>query len=196
MRQLMRHLLLLLLALLLAGCADPKPQFLNADLSYADFGKDFALTDHNGKPRTLADFRGKAVVIFFGYTQCPDVCPTTLTGMAEAMKLLGDDAARVQVLFITVDPERDTPELLAQYVPSFNPSFLGLYGDAETIARTAQDFRVFYKKQPGSTPDTYTVDHSAGSFIYDPKGVLRLYVKHGEKPEAIAHDLKLLLAGK
>ena len=191
----MARLLFLALALLLAGC-DSKPQFANADLTFADFGKDFALTDHTGKPRTLADFRGKAVVIFFGYTQCPDVCPTTMTGMAEAMKLLGADAAKVQVLFVSVDPERDTQELLAQYVPVFNPSFLGLYADAQTIAKTAQDFRVFYKKQPGSTPTTYTVDHTAGSYVYDPQGRLRLYVKHGEKPELIAKDLKLLVAGK
>ncbi len=179
----------------LAGC-DTKPQFANADLSYADFGKDFALIDHKGKPRTLADFRGKAVVIFFGYTQCPDVCPTTMTGMAEAMKQLGADAARVQVLFVTVDPERDTRELLAQYVPAFHPDFLGLYADPQTIAKTAQEFRVFYKKQPGATPNTYTVDHTAGSYVFDPQGKLRLYVKHGEKPELIARDLKLLIAGK
>lgn len=187
--------LLLSFFLVLSGC-DSKPQFANADLSYADFGKEFSLTDHTGKPRTLADFRGKAVVIFFGYTQCPDVCPTTMTGIAEAMKLLGADAAKVQVLFVTVDPERDTPELLAQYVPVFNPSFLGLYADAQTIAKTAQEFRVFYKKQPGATPTTYTVDHTAGSYVYDPQGKLRLYIKHGEKPEAIARDLKLLVAGK
>jgi len=191
----MVRLLLLTLALLLAGC-DSRPQFVNTDISEADYARDFALTDHNGKPRTMADFRGKAVVIFFGYTQCPDVCPTTMTGMAEALKLLGGDAAKVQVLFVTVDPERDTQQLLAQYVPVFNPSFLGLYADAQTIARTAQEFRVFYKKQPGSTPTTYTVDHSAGSYVYDPQGRLRLYIKHGEKPEVIANDLKLLIAGK
>jgi protein SCO1/2 len=191
----MVRLLFLALALLLAGC-DSQPQFGNSDISAAGYATDFALTDHTGKPRTMADFRGKAVVIFFGYTQCPDVCPTTLTGMAEAMKLLGEDASKVQVLFVTVDPERDTPQLLAQYVPVFNPGFLGLYADAQTIARTAQDFRVFYKKQPGSTPTTYTVDHTAGSYVYDPQGRLRLYVKHGEKPEVIAKDLKLLIAGK
>jgi len=191
----MLRLLLLTLALLLAGC-DSRPQFVNTDISEAGYARDFALTDHAGKPRTMADFRGKAVVIFFGYTQCPDVCPTTMTGMAEALKLLGGDAAKVQVLFVTVDPERDTQQLLAQYVPVFNPSFLGLYADAQTIARTAQEFRVFYKKQPGSTPTTYTVDHSAGSYVYDPQGRLRLYIKHGEKPEVIANDLKLLIAGK
>ncbi|CAG0953156.1 SCO1 protein [Rhodocyclaceae bacterium] len=191
----MLRLFLITLALLLAGC-DSRPQFVNTDISEAEYARDFALTDHNGKPRTMADFRGKAVVIFFGYTQCPDVCPTTMTGMAEALKLLGGDAAKVQVLFVTVDPERDTQQLLAQYVPVFNPSFLGLYADAQTIARTAQEFRVFYKKQPGSTPTTYTVDHSAGSYVYDPQGRLRLYIKHGEKPEVIAKDLKLLVAGK
>jgi protein SCO1/2 len=191
----MLRLFLITLALLLAGC-DSRPQFVNTDISEAGYARDFALTDHNGKPRTMADFRGKAVVIFFGYTQCPDVCPTTMTGMAEALKLLGGDAAKVQVLFVTVDPERDTQQLLAQYVPVFNPSFLGLYADAQTIARTAQEFRVFYKKQPGSTPTTYTVDHSAGSYVYDPQGRLRLYIKHGEKPEVIAKDLKLLVAGK
>ena len=191
----MLRLFLITLALLLAGC-DSRPQFVNTDISEAGYARDFALTGHNGKPRTMADFRGKAVVIFFGYTQCPDVCPTTMTGMAEALKLLGGDAAKVQVLFVTVDPERDTQQLLAQYVPVFNPSFLGLYADAQTIARTAQEFRVFYKKQPGSTPTTYTVDHSAGSYVYDPQGRLRLYIKHGEKPEVIAKDLKLLVAGK
>ena len=191
----MVRLLLLVLALLLAGC-DTQPQFGNTDISAAGYATDFALTDHTGKPRTMADFRGKAVVIFFGYTQCPDVCPTTMTGMAEAMRLLGEDAGKVQVLFVTVDPERDTPQLLAQYVPVFNPGFLGLYADAQTIARTAQEFRIFYKKQPGSTPTTYTVDHTAGSYVYDPQGRLRLYVKHGEKPEVIAKDLRLLIAGK
>jgi protein SCO1/2 len=191
-----RAILLAFSFLLLAACGPDKPQFANTDLSGADYAQDFALTDHTGQRRTLADFRGKAVVVFFGYTQCPDVCPTTMTGMAEAMKLLGEDTRKVQVLFITVDPERDTPQLLAQYVPVFNPSFLGLYADGATIAKTAQAFRVFYQKQPGSSPNTYTVDHSAGSYLYDPQGRLRLYVRHGEKPELIAQDLKLLLAGK
>lgn len=191
----MMRWILIALALVLGAC-DTKPQFVSADISGVDYAKDFALTDHTGKPRTLADFRGKAVVIFFGYTQCPDVCPTTMTGMTEAMKILGEDAQKVQVLFITVDPERDTPQLLAQYVPAFHPSFIGLYADPPTIATTAQSFRVFYQKQPGSTPSTYTVDHTAGSYVFDPKGRLRLYVKHGEKPEVIAGDIKQLLAGK
>jgi len=183
------------LALLLAGCSEPK-QFVSTDISMVEWGKDFSLTDHNGQPRRLADFKGKAVVLFFGYTQCPDVCPTTLSALRETMTLLGDDAKRVQVLFATVDPARDTPQLLAQYVPAFNPTFLGLYGDEKTIAAVARDFKVFYAKQPGKTPDTYSVDHSTGSFAFDPQGKLRLLLRHGETPANIAADLKLLLAGK
>jgi len=193
----MKALLAFLLAfcLLLSGCEKP-PAFAATDISGVDWGKDFALTDHTGKPRRLADYRGKAVVLFFGYTQCPDVCPTTLATMNEAMKLLGDDAARVQVLFATLDPERDTPELLAQYVPQFNPAFVGLHGDEATVAATAREFRAFYTKVPGKTAETYTVDHSTGSYAFDPQGRLRLLVKHGETPANIAADLRQLLAGK
>lgn len=187
--------LLFSLALLLAGCSEPK-QFVSTDLSMVEWGKDFSLTDHNGRSRRLEDFKGKAVILFFGYTQCPDVCPTTLSNLRETMTLLGDDAKRVQVLFATVDPARDTPELLAQYVPAFYPGFLGLYGDEKTIAAVAKDFKVFYAKQPGSTPGTYSVDHSTGSFVFDPQGKLRLLLRHGETPANIAADLKLLLAGR
>ena len=183
------------LALLLAGCSEPK-QFISTDLSTASWGKDFSLTDHNGQPRRLGDFKGKAVVLFFGYTQCPDVCPTTLSTLRETMTLLGDDAKRVQVLFATVDPERDTQALLAQYVPAFHPSFLGLYADEKTIAAVARDFKVFYAKQPGPTPGSYNVDHSTGSYAFDPQGKLRLLLRHGETPANVAADLKLLLAGK
>ena len=161
-----------------------------------EWGKDFSLTDHNGQARRLGDFKGKAVVLFFGYTQCPDVCPTTLSTMREAMTLLGDDAAKVQVLFATVDPARDTQQLLAQYVPAFHPSFLGLYADEKTIATVAKDFKVFYAKQPGTTPGSYSVDHSTGSYAFDPQGKLRLLLRHGETPANVAADLKLLLAGK
>lgn len=194
----MKRALALLLAfgLLLAGCSEPPPAFKSTDISGVDWGKDFALTDHTGQPRRLADYRGKAVVVFFGYTQCPDVCPTTLAGMSETLKLLGDDAARVQVLFVTLDPARDTQELLAQYVPQFNPSFVGLYGDEAATAALARDFKAFYTKVPGSSPDTYTIDHSTGSYVYDPQGRLRLLLRHGEAPESVAADLKLLLAGK
>ena len=187
--------LFLSLALLVTGCTETR-KFVSTDLSMVDWGKDFKLTDHTGQARTLADFKGKAVVLFFGYTQCPDVCPTTLSTMREAMALLGDDAKRVQVLFATVDPARDTPALLAQYVPSFHPTFLGLYGNDETIAATAKDFKVFFVKQPGKTPDSYSVDHSTGSYAFDPQGKLRLLLRHGEAPANVAADLRLLLAGK
>lgn len=191
--------LLLILALcvgtLMSGCSEP-PRFHSTDISMVDWGKDFSLTDHNGKARHLADFRGKVVVLFFGYTQCPDVCPTTLASMRDAIGLMGEDGARVQVLFASLDPTRDTPELLAQYVPAFNPSFLGLWGDESTIAALAKDFKVFYVKQPGSSSGAYSIDHSTGSYAYDPQGRLRLLVRHGETPVNIAADLKLLLASK
>ncbi|MCF8197579.1 MAG: SCO family protein [Sulfuritalea sp.] len=187
--------LLFCVALLLAGCSDP-PRFVSTDISSVDWGKDFSLTDHNGQARRLADFRGKAVVMFFGYTQCPDVCPTTLSTLRDTMQMLGGDAKQVQVLFVTVDPKRDTQKLLAQYVPAFHPSFLGLYADEETTRSLAKDFKVFYAKQPGSTPDSYSVDHSTGSFAFDPKGKLRLLLRHGETPANIAADLKILLADK
>jgi protein SCO1/2 len=182
-----------LAVLVLGGCGRDAPQFRGSDVTGSAFGHDFRLTDHTGKPRTLADFRGKVVVIFFGYTQCPDFCPTTLAGLATAMQQLGPDAARVQVLFITVDPERDTPELLSRYVPAFNPTFIGLYGDAATTAETAKEFRILYQKQPGATPGSYTMDHSTGCFIFDPQGRLRLYESYTQAPDAIAHDIRVLL---
>ena len=180
----------------LAACSPEAPRFRASDVTGASFGRDFALTDHTGKARTLADYRGKAVVVFFGYTQCPDVCPTTLGTLAEAMKALGPDADRVQVLFVTVDPERDTQALLAQYVPAFDPRFAGLHGDAAATERVAKEFKIIYQKQPGATPGTYTVDHSTGSFIFDPQGRLRVYVSHGQGPEVFAHDLRELLRAK
>ena len=171
------------LAIVLAGCGARGPSFQATDLTGASFGRDFELTAPDGKPRRLADFRGKAVVMFFGYTQCPDVCPTTLAALAEAMKRLGPDADRVQVLFVTIDPERDTPALLSQYVPAFDPRFLGLYGDADATARTAKEFKILYQKAPGATPASYTMDHSAGTYVFDPQGRLRLYVAHGQGAE-------------
>jgi len=185
---------LVLFALVLTGgCSRDGPKFQASDISGASFGRDFALTDHTGEPRALADYRGKAVVVFFGYTQCPDACPTTLSALAEAMKKLGPDADRVQVLFVTVDPARDTPALLAAYVPAFDPRFAGLYGDAAATERVAKEFKVIYQKQPGATPSTYTVDHSTGTYIFDPQGRLRLYVSHGQSPDVFAHDLRELL---
>jgi len=182
-----------LLMLSLIGCVPSQPGFKNTDLTGADCCKDFRLTDHNGKTRTLADFRGKAVIMFFGYTQCPDVCPTTMMEMTAVLQQLGKDAPRVQMLFVTVDPERDTRELLSNYVPAFDPSFLGLYGDMETTARTAKEFRIFYQKQPGNTPSSYTVDHTAGSYVFDPQGRVRLFARYGDGGANLAADLRTLL---
>jgi protein SCO1/2 len=179
----------------LAGCTPSGPSFRSTDITGADYGKALALTDHNGQARTLADFRGKVVTLFFGYTQCPDVCPTALSGMSEVMRLLGADSDRVQVLFVTVDPERDTQALLAEYVPVFDKRFLGLYGTLEKTAEVAKDFRVFYRKS-GDLAGHYTVDHSAGTYVFDPSGKPRLYVRHAEDPAVIAADIKALLAGK
>ena len=190
----MSRIAAVLLALALAGCGLDKPQFNNTDITGAEYGKALRLADPSGKVRTLADFKGKAVVVFFGFTQCPDVCPTTLAEMKTVKKLLGDDGKRLQVLFVTVDPERDTAELLANYVTAFDPTFLGLRGDPEATAKVAKDFKVFYQKVPGTTPDSYSIDHTAGSYIFDPQGRLRLFVRHGQSADKIAADIKTLLA--
>lgn len=179
----------------LAACTPPEPVFRSTDISGADYGKGFTLTDHHGQVRTLADFRGKVVTLFFGYTQCPDVCPTALSGMSEVVGRLGADSERVQVVFVTVDPERDTPALLAEYVPLFDPRFLGLTGSPEDIAAVAKEFRVFYRKS-GDLEGHYTVDHTAGTYVFDPQGRLRLYLRHGETAETVAADIKALLDGK
>ncbi len=192
----MLRTLIVLAALALAACSGPTaPQFRNTDITGANYGKSFALTDHHGNARTLEDFRGKVVTLFFGFTQCPDVCPTSLATMAEVKRLLGPDAERVQVLFVTVDPERDTPELLASYVPAFGADFLGLHGDAQRTAETAKEFRIFYQKSGDTSGPHYTIDHTAGTYILDPQGRLRLYVRHGTTAEDIAADIGLLLAG-
>lgn len=185
----------LLAGLALAGCGGSGASFNNTDITGADYGRDFALTDHNGKTRTLADFRGKVVVVFFGYTRCPDVCPTTLADLKVAKERLGEEGKRLQVLFVTVDPERDTRQLLASYVPAFDPSFLGLYGDAAATSRVAKEFKVFYQKAPGKTPGSYTVDHTSASYVFDPQGRLRLLVRPGNVPNLVA-DLKTLLEAK
>ena len=181
-------------ALFFAACAPERPSFNSVDVTGAEFGRELALTDHTGKPRTLADFKGKVVAVFFGYTRCPDVCPTTLAEMKLVKERLGPDGDRLQVLFVTIDPERDTPELLAKYVPAFDPSFLGLYGNAEATTKTAKEFKVFYQKVSGSSPDNYSMDHTAATFIYDPQGRLRLFAKHGMGADALTQDVKLLLA--
>lgn len=192
----LRHALWLLLLGLCAACGQQKTTFRHTDLTGLDYAKNFALTDHNGMPRTLADFKGKAVVVFFGYTQCPDVCPTTLSELAQVMQQLGPLASKVQVLFITLDPERDTRPILSQYVPAFHRDFLALMGDAAATAKTAQEFRVVYQKVPGKQPGSYSIDHTAASFVYDPQGRIRLFVRNGQGPEPLVHDLKLLLDGK
>lgn len=169
-------------------------QFNTTDITGLDWGKDFALKDHNGKPRTLADFRGKAVVMFFGYTHCPDVCPTTMAEMSAVMKELGPLADRVQVLFVTIDPERDTAELLSKYVPAFDPRFLGLIGDKNETAKVANEFKIVYQKSPGKDPGSYTMDHTSASYVFDPQGRIRLYVRPGQGIGPLVHDLKLLLS--
>ncbi|ASU37424.1 cytochrome c oxidase assembly protein [Herbaspirillum sp. meg3] len=194
LRSLLPAALLALSTLMLAACQGNTEKFVNTDVTGLEYAKDFALTDHNGKPRTLADFKGKAVVMFFGYTQCPDVCPTTMAEMANVMKELGPQADKVQVLFVTVDPARDTPQILSQYVPAFDKRFLGLYGDEAATAKVAKEFKVFFQKVPGKTPGSYTMDHTAGSYVFDPQGHIRLFVKHGQGAEPIVHDLKLLLS--
>ena len=188
-----RRLVLVVLAAWLAACTPAGPSFKGSDVTGASFGRDFALTDPAGRPRTLADYRGKAVAVFFGYTQCPDVCPTTLAALAEASRALGADADNVQVVFITVDPDRDTAALLGQYVPAFDPRFVGLRGDAAATERVAREFKVIYQKVPGATPDRYTMDHSAGIFLFDRAGRLRVYESSAD-PAVLAHDLRTLLA--
>ena len=186
---------LLLLAFALVACGPSGPRFNSTDITGADYGKDFRLTDHTGKLRTLADFKGKAVVMFFGYTHCPDVCPTTMAEMKQVIEKLGEDGKRVQVIFVSVDPERDTPALLAQYVPAFDPTFLGMVADLENTQKTAKDFKVIFQKVKGKTPDSYTMDHTAGSYVFDPQGRLRLFVRHGGDTAPLVADLKTLLAG-
>jgi protein SCO1/2 len=192
-----RVLGLALAALAVAGCDKLMPgqqtPFNGVDITGSELGPDFRLTDHNGKERTLADFRGKAVVLFFGYTHCPDVCPTTLSDMANALKALGPDGQRVQVLFVTVDPRRDTPELLKNYVPAFNPTFLALHGDAAATAKVTRDFKIYAAERPGKTPESYTVDHSAQSLVFDARGKLRLMLPYATPGDKIASDLKILL---
>jgi protein SCO1/2 len=187
------RILILAAALALASCQPEQPSFQSTDITGADFGKAFRLADHNGKPRSLEDFRGKVVVMFFGFTHCPDVCPITLAELAGAVKQLGPSGEKVQVLLVTIDPERDTPELLAKYVTAFNPQFLALRGNADETARVAKEFKVIYQKVAGPRPENYAMDHSAGSYIFDRQGRLRLYVAYGRGADVFAHDIDLLL---
>jgi len=197
LRRFLKLLLALAFATLVAGhltaCGEQKPVFSSIDITGADYGKTVALTDHNGQVRQLSDFAGKVVVVFFGYTQCPDVCPTTLAELAEVKKLLGKDGERLQGLFVTVDPERDTPELLKAYMANFDPSFLALRPTTDELATVAKDFKIYYKKVPGASATSYTMDHSAGSYIYDSKGQLRLFTRYGSGAPVLAADIAQLL---
>jgi protein SCO1/2 len=178
----------------LAGCQPAKPTFKAIDITGADYARGFALPDASGQPRTLADFKGKVVVVFFGYTQCPDVCPTTMAELAEVKRALGPDGERVQGVFVTIDPERDTPELLKAYVAGFGPDFVALRGSPEQLKALAKDFKVFYAKVPGKAEGSYTMDHTAGSYVFDTQGRVRLFTRYGTGAKALADDLKLLLS--
>ncbi len=179
----------------MSGCTDAKPKFTSIDITGADYAKDFALADHNGQMRSIKDFAGKVVVIFFGFTQCPDVCPTSMAELAEIKKLLGADGERLQGLFVSLDPERDTPEVLKAYMANFDPSFLALRPEPDKLPQVAKDFKIFYKKVDGKTAGSYTLDHSAGSYVFDPQGRVRLYSRYGTGAPALAADLQLLLKG-
>jgi len=184
----------------LTGCdgklpgASNKPAFKAVDITGAEYARSLALTDADGKARTLADFKGKVVLVFFGYTQCPDVCPTTMAELAEVKRSLGADGARVVGLFVTVDPERDTAELLKNYVANFGPDIVGLRGSPDEIKAAAKEFKVFFNKVPGKTDTSYTVDHTAGSYVFDAQGKVRLFTRYGSGTKALADDLKLLLS--
>jgi protein SCO1 len=175
-----------------AGC-ERGPQFRSTDITGAPYGQQLELTDHTGKPRRLEDFRGKAVVLFFGFTHCPDICPTTLAEISNSIKQLGPDADRVQVLMVSVDPERDTPDALAKYVSAFDPRFLGLRGDLQATRRVAQEFKIYFEKRKQG--ESYAVDHSGQSYVIDPQGRLRLLVRHDRIAQDLAPDLRTLLSG-
>lgn len=188
-------------SLMLGGChSSATPDSSSAltglhgtDITGADFANTLQLTDHTGKPTQLSDFKGKVVVLFFGYTHCPDICPTTMSELANAMKKMGANSDQIQVLFVTLDPERDTPSVLAQYVPSFDKRFIGLYGSPDQIANVASNFKIFYSKQQEQGQSGYTIDHSAGVYVFDKQGKIRIYLKYGQKPQEIADDLSKLL---
>jgi len=187
--------LLLAIAVVLGGCSRPaeRPSFKNVDITGAEYARTLSLPDADGKPRSLADFAGKVVVVFFGYTQCPDVCPTTLAEVATVKRSLGNDGDRIQAVFVTVDPERDTPQLLRPYVANFDPSFVALRGTHEQTLATAKEFKVFFAKVPSRDGKGYTIDHTAGSYVFDTQGRVRLFVRNGTATELLADDLKVLL---
>ena len=175
------------------GPSSPKTAFNGVDITGAQYARTLSLPDQNGQPRTLADFKGKVVVVFFGYTQCPDVCPTTMVELAQVKKALGKDGERVQGLFVSIDPERDTPAILKAYMASFDPSFVALRGSVEQAQAAAKEFKVFFAKVPGKTEGSYTMDHTAGSYVFDPSGKVRLFVRYGAGVGALTTDIKALL---
>ncbi len=178
---------------LLTACSPDRPSFKGVDITGADYAQGFAAQDHNGQPRTMADFAGKVVIVFFGYTQCPDVCPTSMQELAEVKRLLGADGDKLQGLFITLDPERDTPEMLKAYMANFDPSFLALHPTPDQLVSITKDFKIYYKKVDGKTATSYTLDHSAGSYTFDTQGRVRLYNRYGSGAAALADDVKTLL---
>ena len=180
----------------LMGCSPDKPQFKSIDLTGADYAQGFSLNDHNGQLRTLKDFAGKIVVVFFGFTQCPDVCPTSMAELAQVKQLLGPDGDKLQAIFITVDPERDTADLLKAYMVNFDPTFLALRPTPAELPQVAKDFKIYYKKVDGKTKGSYTMDHSAGSYIFDGQGRIRLYNRYGSGAEVLASDIRLLLKAR
>ncbi len=192
-RQALRFLAATLVAGLLAACSPEALKFKSIDITGADYVKGFALADHNGVQRSLADFKGKAVVVFFGFTQCPDVCPTALTDLAEVKRLLGPQGDKLQGIFVSVDPERDTPEVLKAYMANFDPGFLALRPSMDQLPEVAKGFKVFYKKVEGPTPTSYTIEHSAGSYVFDPQGRVRLYTRQAVGAQGLAEDIALLL---
>ena len=178
----------------LSACDPSKPQFVSIDITGAEYARGFQLPDQNGQRRTLDEFKGKVVAVFFGYTQCPDVCPTTLTEWVDIKRQLGADGDRLQGIFITVDPARDTPEVLKAYMGNFDSSFLALIpGSDDALAQVAKEYKIIYKKVEGKTPGSYTMDHSAGSYLYDPQGRLRLYSRYGNRMEGLISDIRQLL---
>jgi len=176
-----------------SACTPKGPKFQGVDLTGAEYARDLPLPDHNGQLRSLKDFAGKVVVVFFGYTQCPDVCPTSMSELAEVKRALGADGDKLQGIFVTVDPERDTPEMLKAYMASFDPGFLALRGSPEQLAAVAKDFKIYYKRVDGQTPTSYTMDHSAGSYVYDTAGRLRVYHRYGSGAQSLAADVRALL---
>jgi protein SCO1/2 len=193
-RRIASGLILSATAAILTGCFNKTPSFVSIDVTGADYARDVPLPDTNGKIRSIKDFPGKVVVVFFGYTQCPDVCPTTMTELVEIRQILGKDGDRVQGVFVTVDPQRDTPEVLKAYVGNFDPSFIALRPTSpEQLAAVAKDFKVYYKKVEGRSDTSYTMDHSAGSYVYDTKGQLRLYTRYGTGAKPLAADIAQLL---